>query len=377
MTSLSAAAWLLAEMIALLVGVTFLISLLRRRLGDEAIQRWMGGPPHKAALKGIVLGAVTPFCTYSAIPVLLGMRQAGVRPAGYTAFLFAAPVVDPILVGALAIIIGPVGAGVYTVAAFTAAFTLALIVDAVDITPHLKPVPALAPASAPSPVAAHSPATAHSPVVTQPVVTQSPTTAHSPAVATYPAATNSPAPAALPESAPALATTGPTAATAIAGAAGSPAPPAPCSTADTDPQPWRGWRAEAPGAWRRALELLRGMAWLVVVGVAVGLGISLAVPADSLVGIAGSQSPLAVPIAAAVGVPFYVGTELFIPIGDALRNSGVGVGAIVALTIAGAGANLPEFALLTKLARGRLVAAFFAYVFFVAVLGGLVTDLVL
>lgn len=344
-----------------------MISLLRRRLGDEAIQRWMGGPPHRAALKGIVLGAVTPFCTYSAIPVLLGMRQAGVRPAGYTAFLFAAPVVDPILVGALAIIIGPVGAGVYTVAAFTAAFTLALIVDAVDITPHLKPVPALAPASTPSPVAAHAPA------------------AHSPAVITSLATTNSPAPAALPEPAPALATTGATAGapaiagaatTAIAGAAaGSPEPPTPCPTAD--PEPWRGWRAEAPGAWRRALELLRGMAWLVVVGVAVGLGISLAVPADSLVGIAGSQSPLAVPIAAAVGVPFYVGTELFIPIGDALRNSGVGVGAIVALTIAGAGANLPEFALLTKLARGRLVAAFFAYVFFVAVLGGLVTDLVL
>ena len=123
--------------------------------------------------------------------------------------------------------------------------------------------------------------------------------------------------------------------------------------------------------------MLRGMAWLVVVGVAVGLGISLAVPADSLASVAGSQSPLAVPIAAAVGVPFYVGTELFIPIGDALRTSGVGVGAIVALTIAGAGANLPEFALLTKLARGRLVAAFFGYVFFVAVLGGLVTDLVL
>ena len=371
MTSLSAAAWLLAEMIALLVGVTFLISLLRRRLGDEAIQRWMGGPPHRAALKGIVLGAVTPFCTYSAIPVLLGMRQAGVRPAGYTAFLFAAPVVDPILVGALAIIIGPVGAGVYTVAAFTAAFTLALIVDAVDITPHLKPVPALAPASASSSAAAHSPATALSPAAAH-----SPATAHSPAVVTSTATTNSPAPAALPEPAPALATAGATA--AIAGtAAGSPAPPAPCPTADTGPEPWRGWRAEAPGAWRQALKLLRGMAWLVVVGVAVGLGISLAVPADSLVGIAGSQSPLAVPIAAAVGVPFYVGTELFIPIGDALRNSGVGVGAIVALTIAGAGANLPEFALLTKLARGRLVAAFFAYVFFVAVLGGLVTDLVL
>lgn len=336
MTSPSAAAWLLAEMVALLLGVTFLISLMRRRLGDETIQRWMGGPPHRAALKGIALGAVTPFCTYSAIPVLLGMRQAGVRPAGYTAFLFAAPVVDPILVGALAIIIGPTGAGVYTVAAFAAAFTLALIVDAIDITPHLKPIPALAQAS-------------------------------------------SPAPAAIAEPVPALAT-----ATATAGAAetvaetptGSPTPPPPCSSS-SDPEPWRGWRAEAPEAWRRALVLLRGMAWLVVIGVVVGLGISLAVPTDSLAGIAGSQSPLAVPIAAAVGVPFYVGTELFIPIGDALRTSGVGVGAIVALTIAGAGANLPEFALLTKLARGRLVAAFFGYVFFVAVLGGLVTDLVL
>lgn len=321
-------------MVALLLGVTFLISLMRRRLGDETIQRWMGGPPHRAALKGIALGAVTPFCTYSAIPVLLGMRQAGVRPAGYTAFLFAAPVVDPILVGALAIIIGPTGAGVYTVAAFAAAFTLALIVDAIDITPHLKPIPALAQAS-------------------------------------------SPAPAAIAEPVPALATATAGAVETVAEApTGSPTPPPPCSSS-ADPEPWRGWRAEAPEAWRRALVLLRGMAWLVVIGVVVGLGISLAVPTDSLAGIAGSQSPLAVPIAAAVGVPFYVGTELFIPIGDALRTSGVGVGAIVALTIAGAGANLPEFALLTKLARGRLVAAFFSYVFFVAVLGGLVTDLVL
>ena len=322
-------------MVALLLGVTFLISLMRRRLGDETIQRWMGGPPHRAALKGIALGAVTPFCTYSAIPVLLGMRQAGVRPAGYTAFLFAAPVVDPILVGALAIIIGPTGAAVYTVAAFAAAFTLALIVDAIDITPHLKPIPALAQAS-------------------------------------------SPAPAAIAEPVPALATATAGAVETVAEApTGSPTPPPPCSSSSVDPEPWRGWRAEAPEAWRRALVLLRGMAWLVVIGVVVGLGISLAVPTDSLAGIAGSQSPLAVPIAAAVGVPFYVGTELFIPIGDALRTSGVGVGAIVALTIAGAGANLPEFALLTKLARGRLVAAFFGYVFFVAVLGGLVTDLVL
>ena len=66
-----------------------------------------------------------------------------------------------------------------------------------------------------------------------------------------------------------------------------------------------------------------------------------------------------------------------LPVGDALHAGGAGKGAIVALVIAGDGANIPEFALLTKVARGRLVAAFFAYVFTVAVAAGLVTDLLL
>ena len=157
MTSLWGTAVLVAEMIALLLGVTFGVTLMQRRLGDDTLRRWMGGPPRRAALKGIALGFVTPFCTYSAIPVLVGMRQAGVRPAGYAAFIFAAPVVNPALVGVLALIVGPAGAALYVVTAFAAAFLLALIVDAADITAHLKPIPALAhaPAAAePAPTAA-------------------------------------------------------------------------------------------------------------------------------------------------------------------------------------------------------------------------------
>ena len=312
MTSLPGAAVLVAEMVALLLAVTFGVTLLQRRLGDEAIRRWMGGPPHRAALKGIALGFVTPFCTYSAIPVLVGMRQAGVRPAGYAAFIFAAPVVDPVLVGALAIIIGPAGAAVYVTTAFAAAFTLALIVDTVDIAPHLKPVPAL---------------------VGQPAPPIRPT---------------------VPQ---------------------IPSPPTSCSSPEE--ALWAGWQTESRAAWRRAVALLRSMAWLIAVGVGLGLAIGLLVPTDALASIAGANNPLAVPAAAAAGVPLYFGTELFIPIGDALHAKGAGTGAIVALVIAGAGANIPEFALLTKIARGRVVAAFFAYVFVVATVAGLLTDLIL
>ena len=319
MTSLTGTAVLVSEMMALLLGVTFGVTLLQRRLGDETIRRWMGGPPRRAALKGIALGFVTPFCTYSAIPVLVGMRQAGVRPAGYAAFIFAAPVVDPVLVGVLALIVGPAGAGLYVAAAFAAAFLLALIVDAADIAPHLKPVPALV----------HAPASAGS----------APAEPHLP-----------PQPCSSPQ-------------------------PEPCSS--SEPEPWCGWRCEAAAAWRRAVALLRSMAWLMAVGVGIGVAISLLVPAEAVVGIAGEGNPLALPTAAAAGVPLYLGTEMLLPIGDALHAAGAGSGAIVALVIAGAGANIPEFALLTKVARGRLVAAFFAYVFAVAVAAGLVTDLLL
>ena len=312
MTSLSGAAVLVAEMVALLLAVTFGVALLQRRLGDETIRRWMGGPPRRAALKGIAVGFVTPFCTYSAIPVLVGMREAGVRPAGYAAFIFAAPVVDPVLIGALAIIIGPAGAAVYVTTAFAAAFMLALIVDKVDIGPHLKAVPAL---------------------VGQPAPPIRPT---------------------VPQ---------------------IPSPPASCSSPEE--APWAGWQTELRAAWRRALALLRSMAWLIAAGVGLGLAIGLLVPTDALASIAGADNPLAVPAAAAAGVPLYFGTELFIPIGDALHAKGVGTGSIVALVIAGAGANIPEFALLTKIARGRVVAAFFAYVFAVATAAGLLTDLIL
>ena len=313
MTSPSGAALLIAEMVALLLAVTFAVTLLQRRLGDATIRRWMGGPPRRAALKGIAVGFVTPFCTYSAIPVLVGMRQAGVRPAGYAAFIFAAPVVDPVMIGVLAIIIGPAGAAVYLATAFAAAFLLALIVDTVDLAPHLKPVPALVGSTAPAP---------------------------------------------LPHPEP-----------------GPPSPPSSCPAAAE--APWTGWQTEARAAWRRAVTLLRGMAWLIAAGVGIGLAIGLLVPTDALAGIAGAHNPLAVPAAAAAGIPLYFGTELFIPIGDALHAKGAGTGAIVALVIAGAGANIPEFALLTKVARGRVVAAFFAYVFVVATAAGLLTELIL
>jgi hypothetical protein len=52
---------LLAYLVALFFAVTTALHLAQRRFGPERIQAWMGGRPLVAALKGIVIGFLTPF----------------------------------------------------------------------------------------------------------------------------------------------------------------------------------------------------------------------------------------------------------------------------------------------------------------------------
>jgi uncharacterized membrane protein YraQ (UPF0718 family) len=301
---------LLVELAVLFVGVAFLVEILQHRFGPERLRRWMGGAPPIAALKGIAVGFVTPFCTFSAIPMLIGLRRAGVTPAGYVAFIVAAPVLDPVLFGALALIVGLPAAIVYVVVAFSAAMTLALVAEAVGIERHLKPL----------------------------------------------------------ERAP-VGVAGP--------GGGSPAPDEPSCERSCGPTAgtrWRGLRAESRDAWMASMRLGRSLGPVLVLGVAIGLVIEALVPVDFAARVAGSDQPMAIPIAAALGTPLYFSTGLFVPIAESLSNVGVGIGAIVALTIAGAGANIPEFVILGRLAKARLIAVFLGFVFAVAMTGGVLAQ---
>jgi uncharacterized protein len=107
-----------------------------------------------------------------------------------------------------------------------------------------------------------------------------------------------------------------------------------------------------------------------LVGTAAGAAIYGLVPTAWVVALAGPGQPLAIPLAAALGVPMYVNAEIFFPISAALLEKGVGVGAVVALVITSMGVSIPEVVLLGSLFRWRLVAALVASVFVVALGGG-------
>jgi uncharacterized protein len=145
----------------------------------------------------------------------------------------------------------------------------------------------------------------------------------------------------------------------------------------SDGQPWQGLKAEAPGAARYAAGLVRGLTLPMALAVAVAVAIVGFVP-DELIGrLAGPDNPLAVPVAAVLGAPFYVSTESFLPVAAALHTSGMGIGAVFALVISAAGVNLPELALLWRLMTPRLLAAYTTAVVGIAITGGYLIPLLL
>ena len=313
---IAGALWLLAELVILFFGVAAAIHLFQRRVGERRLRAWMGGHPVGAALKGIGVGFLTPFCTYSAIPMLIGLQRAGVPPAGYVAFIVAAPVLDPVLFGALAIIASPAAAGLYTVVALLGALALALVAQRTRLDEQLR-----------------------NPVVTGTAALETAATgrsSHSPRTA-----------------------------------------PADSTEACTDQRPWRGFRRESRDAVGSAFALLRSVIALLVAGVLVGLAIESLVTPEGVAAVLGANQTWGVPLAAALGTPLYFHTSLFVPIANSLANAGVGTGPIVALTIAGAGANVPEFVILSRLVRSPIIGIFMAYVFGLALIGGGVAHLAL
>ncbi|OPY62657.1 MAG: putative permease [Syntrophorhabdaceae bacterium PtaU1.Bin034] len=70
----------------------------------------------------------------------------------------------------------------------------------------------------------------------------------------------------------------------------------------------------------------------------------------------------------------YIRAETVIPISAALVGKGMGVGTVLALIVAGAGASIPEMIILGSMFRKKLVLAFMVNVFLVAIAAGYLVD---
>ncbi len=110
------------------------------------------------------------------------------------------------------------------------------------------------------------------------------------------------------------------------------------------------------------------------IGVGVGAVLHGYVPTDAFASLAGQNVWWLIPAAAVIGVFLYVRASTMVPIALSLAAKGMSMGAIMSLTIAGAGASLPEMIMMKRMFHWQLITAFVVTVFSTAVLTGFAID---
>ncbi|MGL4678902.1 MAG: permease, partial [Plesiomonas shigelloides] len=75
------------------------VSLIRQKLPDSKIQSLLGAQRGKGYAISALLGALTPFCSCSTIPMLRGLLSAKAGFGPTLTFLFVSPLLNPIIVG--------------------------------------------------------------------------------------------------------------------------------------------------------------------------------------------------------------------------------------------------------------------------------------
>lgn len=105
----------------------------------------------------------------------------------------------------------------------------------------------------------------------------------------------------------------------------------------------------------------------IAIGIAIGAFVHGFVPQEWLSQYASANNPLAIPLSAVIGVPLYIRAESMVGLAPALLDKGVSMGSILALTIAGAGASLPEMIMLKKIFKLPIMIFFILAVFSMAI----------
>ncbi|MBB1511721.1 permease [Tessaracoccus sp. MC1627] len=114
-----------SKIILLLVGMIFVIGMVRTTLRPERVRVFLEGKPLWLSLVlAALFGAITPFCSCSSIPLFIGFVGAGIPLAVTLTFLIASPLVNEVAVVLLADTFGIPNTIAYVVAGLTAAVTL-------------------------------------------------------------------------------------------------------------------------------------------------------------------------------------------------------------------------------------------------------------
>ena len=289
-TSLQFFVLIFAELTVLFLGISTIVGLVFEYVSDDTLRRWLSHRGWLGYFLGATLGAVTPFCSCSTIPMTVGLLRAGVPFGATMSFVLASPLLNPIILTMFLALLGWKACLAYGSVTFVMAMICGAALSIMGMAKDVKNV-------------------------------------------------------------------------RINGGS---------ARKEKLPTFAKKLKRAFAGAWND----FRGVLLYLIIGVAIGAIVYGYVPGNFVMKLAGPHNPVAIPVAAIIGIPLYVRAETVIPIAVALTQKGMSIGAVIALIIGGAGMSIPEMSMLAGIFKVRLVAIFVIMVFVTAVVAGFVFNVI-
>ncbi|WP_104029651.1 permease [Vibrio jasicida] len=342
-------AFLATELIILFLAISYIVGVLQDFLTPEKIQSILSSKKGKGYFIAALLGSITPFCSCSTIPFLKGLLRARAGFGPMMVFLFASPLLNPVIIGLFVVTFGWKVAVFYFAIAMTVSVVAGYVLEKLGFERYVKPE-------------AYE-AAGTSSCGTSCGDSSKKKEQAKPASSCGASTCGEPAPVAAKTSC----CSEPTPVVAKTSCCGDSAPKAEpkvelsCCSSDgsatativeeKEPSRWvRIWHS----TWKDFKQVFPYL----MMGIAIGSFIYGFIPTDLIAEYAGEAKWYAIPVAAIIGIPLYIRAEAVIPLSAALVQKGMALGSVMALIIGSAGASLTEVILLKSIFKNQMIAAF-------------------
>ncbi|EGC3377150.1 organoarsenical efflux permease ArsP [Campylobacter coli] len=303
--------YLFVELSVLFIGISFLISIIDQKY-EGMFRKQLSGDKISSYFKAIFLGALTPFCSCSTIPLLRAFLEAKVKLSVALAYLFTSPLINPIIFSMLFITFGLKLSLTYVVFLVFLIFIVSFVFSKFKEESFLK----------------HIPKNTKSNIFTQ--------TTHNPSNFIFKQKS---------------------------------------CCANTQDKP-KNITINYKELFKESLKNYKKLLPYIVVAVFIGAFIHGFIPQEILQKYLNGNEILSIVLAAFLGIFLYLRVETIIPIGLALLQMGISQGVIMSFLIAGAGCSLPELVLLKQMFKMKFLLLFIAIILSIAISFGMLINFI-
>lgn len=132
-------AFLAVELTILFLFISYIVGVLQEYIPPSKIQSILSSKNGKGYIIAGFLGAITPFCSCSTIPFLKGLLRAKAGFGTMMVFLFASPLLNPIIIGLFAVTFGVKVTVFYFTIAMGVSIAAGYLLEKLGFEKYIKP----------------------------------------------------------------------------------------------------------------------------------------------------------------------------------------------------------------------------------------------